>query len=70
MEFSSFSGGPRRNRKVIVAGQFFSSRGKIGVLHTTKLAKIRRKQRWRIRQRFGVWRGIKFVEKIRQTTVE
>src|SRR5439155_1242446 len=70
MQLALIGSSPLGNGKLIRTRQFFCSRRQISILHLTAFAQGRREQWWRVGERFCVWRGIKFVEKIREATVK
>ena len=70
LQFARGLGSPKRNGKFPGAGKLLGGRRQISILHPARLAKNRGEQCRLRRERRFIWRGIKFVEKICQTTVE
>jgi hypothetical protein len=61
---------PLRDVDSVCPGQLLGGSREIGILNATGLAQFRREQRRRSFQGLGGRRGVKFVEEIREATVE
>ena len=70
MELPVISDGPGGQQQTETPGQLFRSGGEVGILHRAEFAELRREQHGRGAERNGVWRGVEFVEKVRQAAVK